>query len=489
MRKTVAIVGRPNVGKSALFNRLAGKNISIVHDQPGVTRDRIMAECRRGTEIFDIMDTGGIGENTSDVLTDQVQLEASIALEVADVLLFVVDVVDGITPVDSTLAKLLRKVSKPVLLVCNKADSPKRRMGGAEFSKLGFADQIEVSAEHNLGIVELVERIGERFGFAKLPKRKSKKVIVQDEDDYRDPRLLTKSSYEERKAQKVDYLKARPLKLAIVGRPNAGKSSLVNALLNENRAIVSPLAGTTRDSLDIQCEIGGKGYQLIDTAGIRRQAKVDTLIEVFSVKRAVQSIERADLCLFVIDCSEGIMAQDRKIANMILDAHKPCVLVLNKWDLFMTDEPLKVRQEKLQEMVRRELFFLHYAPFVTVSAKKKQNLDKLFQTVERVRAGSLKRIGTGPLNRLLTHAIENSPGPIGTGANSFKLLYATQVNNAEDRSVPVPHFVLFANRAYRLQDSYLRYLESKIREFFPGEGLPFFLKIKAKAPEKKGGGE
>ena len=495
MRKTVAIVGRPNVGKSALFNRLAGKNIAIVHDQPGVTRDRIMAECRRASEVFDIMDTGGIGENTSDVLTEQVQVEAAIALDVADLMLFVVDVVTGITPVDAALAKQLRQVSKPVVLVCNKADSPKRRMGSAEFSKLGFHDQIEVSAEHNLGIVDLVNRISDHLGFPKLPPGNKKKPVAkahdeaEAEEDYSDPKYPKKPTYEDRKAAKIDFLKSLPMKLAIIGRPNAGKSSLVNALLNENRAIVSPLAGTTRDALDIECEFGGKTFHLIDTAGIRRQSKVDTMIEVFSVKRAVQSIERCDLCLFVIDCADGITAQDRKIANLILDAHKPCVLVLNKWDLFMTDEPIKKRQDKLKELVRRELFFLHYAPTVTISAKNRQGLDRLFQTIERVRLGSLRRVGTGPLNRLLTHAIENSPGPIGTRADSFKLLYATQVNNAEDRAVPVPHFVLFANRAYKLQDSYLRYLESKIREVFPGEGLPFYLKIKAKAPEKKRGGE
>ena len=465
MRKTVAIVGRPNVGKSALFNRLAGKNISIVHDQPGVTRDRIMAECRRGTEVFDIMDTGGIGENTSDVLTDQVQLEASIALEVADVLLFVVDVVDGITPVDSTLAKLLRKVSKPVLLVCNKADSPKRRMGGAEFSKLGFADQIEVSAEHNLGIVELVERIGERFGFAKQPKRKSKKVIVQDEDDYRDPRLLTKSSYEERKAQKVDYLKARPLKLAIVGRPNAGKSSLVNALLNENRAIVSPLAGTTRDSLDIQCEIGGKGYQLIDTAGIRRQAKVDTLIEVFSVKRAVQSIERADLCLFVIDCSEGIMAQDRKIANMILDAHKPCVLVLNKWDLAkpdLTDLAGRVRRKSRQ-----------HPPIIACSAITGEGLDRIIPAALRLYEKSRTRLSTNDLNSALRELAEERPGP-RKGKRRLSMRFLVQTG------VGPPIFRLEVNDRSLMTRDYGFWLENRLRDRFDMAGVPVDIEVRSR---------
>lgn len=471
MRKTVAIVGRPNVGKSALFNRLAGMNISIVHDMPGVTRDRIMAECRRGPEVFDIMDTGGIGENTSDVLTGQVQTEAAIALEVADLLLFVVDVVEGMTPVDNVLAKLLRKVSKPVILVGNKADSPKRKMGGAEFTKLGFKDQVDVSAAHGLGIDELVNRISNLLQFeasettVKKGKR-AKNAESTGEDDRR------------------KFLKERPLKLAIVGRPNAGKSSLVNALLNEQRAIVSPLAGTTRDSLDIQCTIAGREYQLIDTAGIRKQAKVHDHIEAFSVERAIQSIDRADLCILMVDAAEGVKAQDRKVAQMILASHKPCILVMNKWDLYKPKEPLITRKKELTESTRREFFFLHYAPIVSISASKKTNLDQLVKTIERVRDGAQHRIGTGSLNRLLIKAIENAPGPVGTGADSFKLLYATQVNITSDRAIPVPHFVLFANRAWRLQDSYLRYLENKIREDFPGEGLPFFLKIKAKGKQK-----
>ncbi len=457
-RKMVAIVGRPNVGKSALFNRLAGKNISIVHDQAGVTRDRIVAECRRGPEVFDIMDTGGIGASTSDVLTSQVQTEAEVALEVADLLLFVVDVVDGITPIDQSLARLLRKTSKPVVLVCNKADSPRRKLGGAEFARLGFELSADVSAAHGLGIAELVDTISSALGL------RARRRSEGDEDEPK-PR----ASYKE-----------RPLKLAIVGRPNAGKSSLVNAILGEQRAIVSSLAGTTRDALDIHYEVGGNEYQLIDTAGIRRQAKLDTDVEVFSVKRALQSIERADICLLVVDCAEGIKAQDRKIANQILEYRKPCIIVMNKWDLFHPGAKLKDRMAELTETVRREFFFLHYAPVVPVSAKKGEGLDKLFKTVERVRRGAQNRISTGVLNRVLHGAIENSPGPMGTGAHTFKLLYATQVNDTQDRAVPVPHFVLFANRAFKMQDSYLRFLEGKLREQFPGEGLPFILKVKGK---------
>lgn len=467
MRKTVAIVGRPNVGKSALFNRLAGKNISIVHDKPGVTRDRIMAECRRGPEIFDIMDTGGIGASTDDVLTDQVQIEATIALEVADLLLFVVDSIDGMTTIDHALAKMLRKVSKPVLLVCNKADSPRHRLAAAEFAKLGFKDTCDVSAAHGLGIDQLVQRIATHLDLAPSTKP------IFDNDDKTPAR-----SKQAKKFLKSDREQA--LKLAIVGRPNAGKSSLVNALMGEQRAIVSPIAGTTRDALDIQCTIGEQRYQLIDTAGIRRQAKIHDHVESFSVQRAIQSIERADLCILMIDCAEGATMQDRKIAQLILEAHKPCILVMNKWDLYHPEMKLSERREKLEEDMRREFFFLGYAPIISISAKNKQNLDKLTTCIERVRAGAQKRISTGQLNRLLHHAIDNTPGPLGAGPNTFKLLYATQVNHTETKAIPVPHFVLFANRAYRLQDSYLRFLESKIREVFKGEGLPFFIKIKAK---------
>ena len=482
MRKTVAIVGRPNVGKSALFNRLAGKNISIVYDKPGVTRDRIMAECRRGPEIFDIMDTGGIGESTDDVLTDQVQTEAAIGLEVADLLLFVVDSIDGMTPIDQSLAKAFRKATKPVILVCNKADSPRYRINAAEFSKLGFAETAEVSAVHGKGIDELVATI------ARLLQLQAKPVEEKDEPE-EDPIVDGKPKRDTTKKKATKFLpgdKEQLLKLAIVGRPNAGKSSLVNALTRQKRAIVSPVAGTTRDSLDIECKIHGRRYQLIDTAGIRRQAKVHDDIEAHSIDRAIKSIERADLCLLIVDSEEGPKMQDRKIAQLILEKRKPCIIVMNKWDLFKPKEKLRLRHRDLEEYVRREFFFLSYAPIIMISAKNRENLEKLTTTIERVRAGSHHRVSTGQLNRLLHGAIENTPGPLGEGSKAFKLLYATQVNETDDRPIPVPQFVLSANRAFKMQDSYLRFLESKIREVFPGVGLPFFLKIKAKP--KLGGG-
>ncbi len=458
--KTVAIVGRPNVGKSALFNRLAGLNISIVHDMAGVTRDRITAECRRGPRTFQIMDTGGIGANTEDVLTEQVQTEAVIALEVADLLLFVVDVFDGITPIDQTLAAMLRRTRKPVLLVCNKADSEKRRLGSAEFARLGFEDLAEVSAVHGHGIDALVEMIAEKLGL--------------DEED---------AEAEEAAQQRR---RSRPLKLAIVGRPNAGKSSLVNAILGQDRAIVSEVAGTTRDSLDIHCTYNGKAYQLIDTAGIRRQSKVDTDVEIFSIQRSFQAVKRADICLLVVDCADGAKMQDRKIAQLILEERKPCILVMNKFDLFHPTAKQKDRLDELKETMSREFFFLHYAPLVAISAKEKDNIGKLFVQIESVRKGAQSRIGTGALNRLLHEAIENTPGPLGRSRFAFKLLYATQVaDTEEDAQVPVPHFVLFANRAAKMTEGYLRFLESVIRKEWPAPGVPFRMSVRGKQPKSK----
>ena len=456
MLKTVAIVGRPNVGKSALFNRLAGKNISIVHDLAGVTRDRITAQCRKGPAWFEIMDTGGIGANTEDVLTDQVQTEASIALDVADLLLFVVDIMDGVTTIDATLARELRRTTKPVILVCNKADSPSRKLHSGEFARLGFESYVEVSAAHGKGIDDLIAMIAEK--------------------------LDLKESTETAEAIAGDNV--RPLKIAIVGRPNAGKSSLVNSVLGEDRAIVSEVAGTTRDALDLEATYNGKRYQLIDTAGIRRRAKLDSYVEISSVDRSIQSIKRADLVLLVVDCADGAKMQDRKIAQIILEERKPCILVMNKWDLFHPDAPQKDRIEFLDELMRREFFFLNYAPLVAISAKNKDHIGKLFVQIEKVRNGAQNRIGTGALNRLLANAIENTPGALGRSTHSFKLLYATQVNEAEGFAIPVPHFVLFANRASKLTDSYMRYLEKVIRDEWSAPGVPFKMSVRGKGPKK-----
>jgi GTP-binding protein len=271
-----------------------------------------------------------------------------------------------------------------------------------------------------------------------------------------------------------------------VGRPNAGKSSLVNAIMGQDRAIVSEVAGTTRDSLDINCTFNGKRYQLIDTAGIRRQAKLDDDVEIFSVQRSYQAIKRADICLLVIDCAEGAKMQDRKIAQLILEERKPCILVMNKFDLYHPSAKQKDRLEELSEKMRREFFFLNYAPLIATSAKNKDNIGKLFVQVEAVRKGSQSRIGTGVLNRMMQKAIEDTPGPLGRSPKAFKLLYVTQVNEAEDHNVPVPHFVFFANRAAKMTEGYLRFLESVIRKEWPAPGVPFRMSVRGKQPKDKG---
>jgi GTP-binding protein len=487
--KMVAIVGRPNVGKSALFNRLAGKNIAIVHDRPGVTRDRLVATCRRGVVPFDIMDTGGIGATIEDEFAAQVQAEANLAMEEADLILFVVDGVEGVTPIDLELSRTLRKSPKPIILVVNKADSDKRRAHGAEFAKLGFNLLVDVSAAHGLRIDELmaitITKLGlqaadgstERVKPAKYPSRnKTKKANAEASDEE-----ATEGDEDEDEAAPARPQK--PLRIAIVGKPNAGKSSLVNAILGEQRTIVSEIAGTTRDAIDIPCTVAGNTYTLVDTAGLRRKAKIQDAVESFSAMQATKSIRRADLCLLMVDCAEGISMQDRKIASLIVEYQKPCIILLNKFDLYHPTGKMKDRTEELLENAGREFFFLRHAPMIPVSAKEKQFLDKVFKAIERVHHGAKNPPGTGVLNRMLQKAIASSPAAVGRSGSSFNLLYATFRKEDEPSAIPVPNIVLFANRADKLQESYLRHLESTIREAWPAEGLPFQWTIRGK--EKK----
>ncbi|MEI6536328.1 MAG: ribosome biogenesis GTPase Der, partial [Verrucomicrobiaceae bacterium] len=388
----VAIVGRPNVGKSALFNRLAGRNIAIVHDRPGVTRDRLTAICRRGEIPFEIMDTGGIGETISDEFADQVKAEAQLAMESADVILFIVDGYEGQTPVDQTLAQMLRKSTKPVMLVVNKVDSERRRNHAAEFSRLGFKNSADVSAEHGIGVNQLADEVVELIRGCKLN-------LAHAEDDA-DTDSPSRSH-------------GRPLRIAIVGRPNAGKSSLINAILGQQRTIVSDIAGTTRDSVDIPCEIGGRPYILIDTAGLRRKAKIQDAVESYSSGRAVHSLRRADICLLVVDSADGAKAQDRTIANLILKQQKPCIIVLNKFDLYHPDAKPKARSEELIADMRREFFFLPYAPMIPICAMKSQGVDAVFNSVKKVQDAAQNQPGTGALNRLLHNAVDRSVAALG----------------------------------------------------------------------------
>ncbi|MEM9016057.1 MAG: ribosome biogenesis GTPase Der, partial [Verrucomicrobiota bacterium] len=400
----VAIVGRPNVGKSAIFNRLAGRRIAIVHDQPGVTRDRIATECRKGRVPFELTDTGGIGALLDDGFAEQVRAEADIAIEAADLILFVVDAREGIHPIDRELSQVLRQSDTPVLLVANKVDTDKTEADATEFNQLGFEELLTISAAH-----------GRNFAFLE------KKIVDSFEEGEIDSALPNENESDP------------PAKIAIVGRPNVGKSSLINAILNDERSIVSDVAGTTRDAVDVAYRHNHRGYTLIDTAGIRKRNKRDTSVEVFSVMRSEKSIRRADLCLLVIDASSGVVSQDRRIAKMVIEAHKPCIVLLNKFDLYHPTARFQDRIEQFREELGDDLFFLPYAPKVAISAKERQYLNKIFTAIEEVVETSANPIPTGVLNRLLQHSIERNPPPVRHGKR-LKLLYATQ--RREDKPRP-----------------------------------------------------
>jgi GTP-binding protein len=452
----IAIVGRPNVGKSAIFNRLAGRRISIVHDEPGVTRDRIATEVKRAPIPYELCDTGGIGAALDDGFAEQVRTEADIAIAAADLILFVVDAREGLHPVDRDIARHLRTSGTPVVLLVNKVDTPKTDPHTAEFAALGFATQIDLSAAHGRNFGELED-------------------IVHRE--------LVECGFSADQA--IDSAEPDPVKIAIVGRPNVGKSSLVNALLNDKRAIVSDVAGTTRDAVDVPYERNGNPYLLIDTAGIRKRTKRDTSVEVFSVMRSEKSIRRADVCLLVIDASSGVTTQDRRIAKMVIDENKPCLVILNKFDLYHPDAKYRDRIEQFREELGDDLFFLPYAPKVAVSAKQRDHLGKIFEAVERVLASAAEPTPTGTLNRLLQFAIERNPPPMRLGKR-LKLLYATQQRDDDPARVPVPRYLLFVNHAELLTRTYERFLENQIRSEFPMEGLPFVFEVRSRVSEKRG---
>lgn len=448
---TVAIVGRPNVGKSALFNRLAGRRIAIVHDQPGVTRDRITAPCGVTRSPCTLVDTGGIGATLDDSFGDAVSTEADIAMQTADLILFVVDAKDGVTTIDSALAQKLRRSKAPVQLVINKADNEREGQLSGDFASLGYGAGLVTSAELGKNMDRLADAIDS--------------VIIPLNRDLE---------------QAEEEVKREGLKIAIVGKPNAGKSSLVNAILKDERTIVSDIAGTTRDAVDIPYEFMGELHTLIDTAGIRRRTKMDSSVEVFSVMRAERSIRRADICLLVIDCAEGISAQDRKIARIIQSEKKPCLIVLNKFDLY---HPGAKRGDRLAEItthVRTELFFLSYAPFVAVSALKKQSIGLIFQKLAEIRKQAQQPITTGKLNRFLQDAFEKKPPQTRKGNKRLKLLYATTAINDRYTAIPVPTYILFVNDKRLLQENYEQYLSNRLREAHPSPGVPIMFSVRSR---------
>jgi len=445
---TVAIVGRPNVGKSALFNRLVGRNIAIVHDQPGITRDRLASTSTRGRRPFNVWDTGGIGGAGETELTAQVRMAADAAMRESDLILFVVDAQAGLNPIDQELAKLLRKSKRPVVLVVNKIDHAKHEDLESDFAQLGFDNSIPISSAHGRGISELLETVDG---------------------------LLPQSPIENRKSK----IENAPLSLAIVGKPNAGKSSLINAIVRDARAIVSELPGTTRDAVDILYERASERFLLIDTAGMRARSKHSSSVEVFSVMRAERTVRRADLCVLVIDLTSGVTSQDKRIGGLIQEAEKPCVIVLNKWDLVKPARGAKGAMERTIVDIRERLFFLDYAPVLVASARTGENVDQLFRLIDSVRKAAAVRIGTGVLNRLLRAAFEESPPPM-IGTKRLKLFYAAQAID-DNRALAAMKFVLFVNQPKLLSDTYKRYLERRIRSAAPLPGLPVLFSCRARS--------
>jgi GTP-binding protein len=443
----VAVVGRPNVGKSAIFNRLAGRNIAIVHDQPGITRDRLAAPCRIGTRPFTVWDTGGIGGAGEAELRTQVRESADAAIRESDAILFVVDAQAGLTPIDQDLAKMLRKSRIPVILVINKIDHANHEELDSDFARLGFADSVAISAAHNRGISDLLEIID-----SKLPAS----ALV----DHQMPEAKP------------------PIALAIVGRPNAGKSSLINAIMHDDRTIVSERPGTTRDAVDVSYERDGEQFLLIDTAGIRARGKVSSSVEVFSVMRAERTIRRADLCILVIDLTSGVTSQDKTIAGLIQKAEKPCLVILNKWDLVKPRRAAKAVIDQTISETRDRLFFLHYAPCLITSALTGENVDHLFRHIAEIRRATEEHFGTGVLNRLLRTAFQENPPP-AMGTRRLKLFYASQVNGKERAIEPI-RFVLFVNQPKLLGEPYRRYLEARIRSVAPYPGLPVIFSCRAR---------
>lgn len=481
MSGLIAIVGRPNVGKSALFNRIAGRRIAIVHDQPGVTRDRVAAEVEWRGRPFTLVDTGGIGllrrEKATDVIARAALEQVELAIEAAHVIVFVVNVQEGVVPLDREAADRLRRSGKPVLVAVNKVDAERFQALAAEFTALGFERVFPVTAIHGEGVPALVEA-----AVKLLPPVSSPGPSANREHD------------EEAVGPANSELRSpgTPLKLAIVGRPNVGKSSIINALTQSERVIVSPVPGTTRDSVDVPFEVETDGvrqqYVLIDTAGMRKMRRVNDSIEFFSVQRAEESIARSDIVVFVLDAESGILEQDKKVADRIVENRKACIVVVNKWDLFEE----KVRAARAEEIDRRQhrrtrddpgtmstlaefgswvqekLFFLDYAPVIFTSAQSGFNLDRLLEAVRYVAAQLQQAIPTSLLNRTLQDAVERRQ-PVSSMGHRLKFFYATQVRQSP------PTFLLFVNRDEMFSDPYKKYLGGQLRRAFGFEGCPIVL--------------
>ena len=431
----VAIVGRPNVGKSHLFNRLVGQRLSIVEDTPGVTRDRLYAECEWNGRVFDIVDTGGIEPTTDNEILLFMREQANIAISSADVIVLVTEIGTGVTAADMDVANMLLRSKKPVVLAVNKMDNTAENPGIYEFYSLGLGDPIPVSAMHGHGTGDLLDACLEYFPDEEFEK---------EEDD--------------------------SIKVAIIGKPNVGKSSLTNMIAGEERVIVSNVAGTTRDAVDTRIENEFGKYTFIDTAGIRRKSKVDDRIEKFSVMRAQMAIERADVCLIMIDAREGVTEQDTKIAGLAHEAGKASIIIVNKWDLIDKETGT---MEKMRKDVMRDLSFMSYAPVLFISAMTGQRVNKIYELINYVNEQSNMRITTGMLNNILADAQARVQPPTDKGRR-LKIYYMTQTG------IKPPNFVVFCNRSDLFHFSYQRYLENQIRAVFGLEGTPIRMVIRQK---------
>ncbi|MBR4721264.1 MAG: ribosome biogenesis GTPase Der [Clostridia bacterium] len=437
MKPIVAIVGRPNVGKSTLFNKISGQRISIVEDTPGVTRDRIFADCSWLSKNFTLIDTGGIEPNTKDEILAKMRLQAELAIEMADVVIFMVNVWDGVTANDLEIASMLQKSKKQTVIAVNKADSiGEPPMAFYEFYNLGLGDPIAISSTHGLGVGDLLDEVCSHF--------------PEDSDNEDDE---------------------NEIKVAVIGRPNAGKSSLINKLLGEERVIVSDIAGTTRDAIDSHYEKNGDKFLFIDTAGMRKRKKIDENIEHYSVVRSLAAIDRCDVAIIMLDAIDGVTEQDTKIAGYAHEKGKACVIAVNKWDAVEKDSKTL---NSFTLRVKEGFAFMSYAPIVFISAKTGQRIDKLLDEVKLANTEHKRRISTGMLNDILSDAVSKQQPPSDKGKR-LKLYYGTQA------STEPPTFVLFCNSKDLFHYSYLRFIENQIRAAFGFSGTPIHFILREKS--------
>jgi GTP-binding protein len=442
----IAIVGRPNVGKSALFNRIVGRRVAIVHEEAGVTRDRVSARACWRDKSFEVVDTGGIAfldeEKTADLLAGATRQQAEVAIALARVIIFMVDVSAGVMPLDLDIARKLRASGKPVFLAVNKVDNARREPAVAEFSRLGFDRSFPISAVHGLGVNTMLEAVTVEFPAT------------------------------------TEAEPARPTRIAIVGRPNVGKSSLVNCLLKSERTIVSDIPGTTRDSIDVPFLIGNKPYALVDTAGLKHRSKIRTSVDQFGLMRAERSIRECDIAVLVLDARDGATQQDQKIGGQIAEAARACVILVNKWDLAAEQEQKAQRRkvtfrDQYLKALRKELFFLDWATVVFASAKTGERVSDLFGAIAQIERELTKEIGTSELNQVLGRAVNSYPPP-HVGGKRFKVFYAVQ------RTPRPPTFTLFVNDPKTLTPHYQRYLADKLRAVWGFTGVPVILECRAR---------